>query len=129
MFKILVHFRGHPRAFSEGEVLLQFQDFREKFLSKVWISLFILYIFTSPSVQDREVSQLRQTFSPKSPSKMTPAFTILTLYLRISSAKLLGGLIWSLSRSIRKHSLSSLSTITVKFWTKEIIHYYYPHNF
>ena len=27
-------FRGHPRAFREGEVLRQFQDFREKFWSK-----------------------------------------------------------------------------------------------
>ena len=39
--------RGHPRSF------------------------YILYIFTSPSSQDREVSQLRDFFS-KSPSRMTP---------------------------------------------------------
>ena len=70
-------FRGHPGAFREGEVLRQFQDFREKFWSKFRISLYILYIFTSPSAQDREVSQLRETFSPKSPSTMTPGpFTV-----------------------------------------------------
>ena len=39
--------RGHPGALREGEVLRQFQDFREKFWSKFWISLYILYIFTS----------------------------------------------------------------------------------
>ena len=33
---------------------------------------YILYIFTSPSAQDREVSQLRENFSSKSPSRMTP---------------------------------------------------------
>ena len=65
--------RGHPRAFREGEVLQQFQSFREKFWSKFWIYLYILYIFTSPSAQDRKVSQLRETYSPKSPSRMTPA--------------------------------------------------------
>ena len=51
-----VSIRGHPRAFREGEVLQQFQDFREKFWSKFWISLYILYIFTSPSAQDMEKS-------------------------------------------------------------------------
>ena len=61
--------KSHPRALREGEVLRQFQDFREKFWSKFWISLYILYIFTSPSAQ----SQLRETFSPKSPSRMTLA--------------------------------------------------------
>ena len=64
--------RGHPRAFREGEVLRQFQDFREKFWSKFWISLYLLYVFTSPSAQDREVCQLRETFSPRLPSRMTP---------------------------------------------------------
>ena len=64
--------RGHPGAFREGEVLQQFQDFREKFWSKFWVFLYFLYIFTSPSAQDREVSKLRETFSPKSPSRMTP---------------------------------------------------------
>ena len=49
-------FRGHPGAFREGEVLRPFQDFREKFWSKFWISLYFLYIFTSPSAQDREKS-------------------------------------------------------------------------
>ena len=34
---------------SEREVLQQFQDFREKFWSKFWISLYILYIFTFSS--------------------------------------------------------------------------------
>ena len=32
--------------------------------------------FTSPSAQDREVSQLRETFSPKSPSRMTPGVVV-----------------------------------------------------
>ena len=58
---------AHPGAFREGEVLQQFQDFREKFKSKFWISLYILYIFTSPSAQDREKSQLRETFLPSCP--------------------------------------------------------------
>ena len=49
-----------------------FRIFRERFWSKFWISLYILYIFTSPSAQDREVSQLKETFSPKSPSRMSP---------------------------------------------------------
>ena len=31
----------------------------------------MLYIFTSSSAPDREVSQLRETFSPKSPFRMT----------------------------------------------------------
>ena len=64
-------YRGHPRAFREGEVLRQFQGFRKKFWSKFWISLYILYIFTSPSAPQGEVSQLRETFSPKLPSRMT----------------------------------------------------------
>ena len=51
-------------------------NFRKKFWSKFWISLYILYIFSSPSAQDREVSQLRETFSPKSPSRMTPELHI-----------------------------------------------------
>ena len=44
---------GHPGAFREGEVLQQFQDFRERFWSKFRISLYILYTFISPSAQDR----------------------------------------------------------------------------
>ena len=60
--------RGHHRALSEGEVLRQFQDFREKFWSKVWISLYILYIFTSSSAQDREKSaSLGRLFLPNRP--------------------------------------------------------------
>ena len=56
------------RAFREGEVLRQFQDFREKFWSKFWISLCILYIFTSPSAQDREKSaRLGRLFLPNRP--------------------------------------------------------------
>ena len=54
--KTLDLYRGHPGAFREGEVLQQCQDFREKFWSKFWISLYILYIFTSPSAQDRKKS-------------------------------------------------------------------------
>ena len=60
-----------------------FQDFMEKFWSKFWTSLYILYIFTSPSAQDREVSQLRETFSPKLPSRMTPDL-IATVQIQIS---------------------------------------------
>ena len=67
---ILIPFAGVILELSEREI----QDFREKFWSKFWISLHIQYIFTSPSAQDREVSQLRETFSPKLPSRMTPAF-------------------------------------------------------
>ena len=60
--------RGHPGAFREGEVLQQFQDFREKFRCKFWISLYILYIFTSPSAQDREKSaSLGRLFLPNRP--------------------------------------------------------------
>ena len=36
--------RGRPRAFRQGKVLRHFQDFREKFLSKFLISLYVLYI-------------------------------------------------------------------------------------
>ena len=43
----LMGVRGQPRAFRQGEVLRHFQDFREKFWSKFWISLYVLYIFTS----------------------------------------------------------------------------------
>ena len=58
-------YRGHPGAFREGEVMQQFLDFREKFWSKFWISLYILYIFTSPSAQDREKSaSLGRLFLP-----------------------------------------------------------------
>ena len=64
-----------PRALKQGEVLWPFQG---DVLSKFWISLYILYIFTSPSAQDKEVSQLRETFSPKSPSRMTPDPWLLT---------------------------------------------------
>ena len=60
--------KGHPGAFREGEVLQQFQDFREKFWSKFWISLYILYIFTSPTAQDREKSaSLGRLFLPNHP--------------------------------------------------------------
>ena len=60
--------RGHPRAFREGEVLRQFQDFRENFWSKFRISLYILYIFTFPSAQDREKSaSLGRLFLPNRP--------------------------------------------------------------
>ena len=79
--------RGHPEAFREGEVLRQFQDFREKFWSKFWISLYILYIFTSPSAQDMEVSQLRETFSPKLPSRMAPGHWGTLLILAYSWAR------------------------------------------
>ena len=67
-FKRAMTIRGHPRAFREGEVLHQFQDFREKFWSKFWISLYILYIFISPSAQDREKSaSLGRLFLPNHP--------------------------------------------------------------
>ena len=44
-------------------------NFREKkFWSKFWISLYILYIFTSPSAQDREKSvSLGRLFLPDRP--------------------------------------------------------------
>ena len=65
--------RGHLTAFREGEVLRQFQDFREKFWSKFWISLCILYIFISPSAQDRKKSaSLERLFLPNHPSRVTP---------------------------------------------------------
>ena len=57
-----------------GEVLRHNQDFIEKFWSKFGFP-YILYIFTSPLPQDREVSQLRD-FSPKSPSRITPGLMI-----------------------------------------------------
>ena len=63
-----IGYRGHPRAFREGEVLRQFQDFREKVLSKFLFSLYILCIFTSPSAQDREKSaSLGRLFLPNRP--------------------------------------------------------------
>ena len=43
-------------------------NFREKFESKFWISLYILHIFTSPSAQDREKSaSLGRPFLPNCP--------------------------------------------------------------
>ena len=61
-------FRGQPRAFRQGEVLRHFQDVREKFWSKFWISLYVLYIFTSPSAQNREKSaSLGRLFLPDRP--------------------------------------------------------------
>ena len=57
-------------AFREGQILRQCQDFREKFGSKFWISLYILYIFTSPSVQDREkTASLGRLFLSNRPLK------------------------------------------------------------
>ena len=47
--------RGHPRSF------------------------YILYIFTSPSSQDREVSQLRETFSPNRPLGWPLSYNLDTL--------------------------------------------------
>ena len=49
------------RQFQE-EVLVQILDF----------PIHSIHFHSSPSALDREVSQLRQTFSPKSPSRMTP---------------------------------------------------------
>ena len=51
--KLAVAFRGQARTFRQGEVL-HFLDFGEKFWSKFWISLSVLYIKTSPSAQNRE---------------------------------------------------------------------------
>ena len=66
--RFFVFCRGHPRPFKEGEVLQQFQDFREKFWSKFWISIYILYIFTSPSAQDMDKSgSLGRLFLPNRP--------------------------------------------------------------
>ena len=48
--------RGQPRLVRQEEVLRHFQDFREKFWSKFWISLYVLDIFISPSAQNREKS-------------------------------------------------------------------------
>ena len=48
--------RGQPRAFRQIEVSRHFLDFWEKFCSKFWIFLYILYIKTSPSAQNREKS-------------------------------------------------------------------------
>ena len=60
--------KGHPSPFREGEVLRQIQDFRMKIWSKFWSSLYILYIFTSPSAQDREKSaSLGRLFLPNRP--------------------------------------------------------------
>ena len=43
-------------------------NFREKFWFKFWFSLYILYIFTSPSAQDREKSaSLGRLFLPNGP--------------------------------------------------------------
>ena len=45
----------------QGEVLVQF----------FYFSIHSTH-FTSPSAQGREISQLRETFSPKLPCRMTP---------------------------------------------------------
>ena len=67
---------------SEREKFFRTQDFREKFWSNFWISLYILYIFTSPSAQDREKSaSLGRLFLPNRPlgSLLVLPVTILIL--------------------------------------------------
>ena len=63
--------RGQHKALRknrQGEVLRHFKDFGEKFWSKFWISLYVLYIFTSPSAQNREKSvNLGRLFLPIRP--------------------------------------------------------------
>ena len=56
LFRVHRLTRGQLRAFRQGEVLQHIQNFREKFWSKFWISLYVLYIFTSPSDQNTENS-------------------------------------------------------------------------
>ena len=62
---------GHPWVILElSEREMFCNNYREKFWSKFWISLYmyILYIFTSPSAQDREKSaSLRRLFFPIRP--------------------------------------------------------------
>ena len=68
MFITKLFSRGQPRAFRQGEVLRHFQDFREKFWSKFRNSLYVLYIFISPSAQNREKSaSLGRLFLPNRP--------------------------------------------------------------
>ena len=68
LYRWLINTRGQPRLVRQGKVLLHFQDFREKFWSKFWIFLYVLYIFTSPSAQNREKSaSLGRRFLPNRP--------------------------------------------------------------
>ena len=60
--------RGQARAFRQGEILKHFLDFGEKFWSQFWIFLYVLYIETSPSAQNREKwARLGRLFLPNRP--------------------------------------------------------------
>ena len=76
----LMFMRFSPKCRVLSGVILELSE-KEKFCEnfrisgrsfgkKFWISLYILYIFTSPSALDREI------FSPKPPSKMTPVLCL-----------------------------------------------------
>lgn len=54
---------------SDRETFLgKFRDFRENFWSKFWILLYVLYIYTSPSTENREKSaSLGRLFLPNHP--------------------------------------------------------------
>ena len=59
---------------SDGEKFCDiFRTLVRRFWSKFWISLYVLYIFTSPSAQNRQKSAI----SPKSPSWLSPAYIFL----------------------------------------------------
>ena len=64
--------RGHPRAFREGEVLRHVRNFREKFWSKFGF-LYRFYTFSLlPELKIGRSQPAWKTFSPKSPSRVTP---------------------------------------------------------
>ena len=73
-FPILLPFFSHHTGvsleLSDREKFCDIFSISEKFWSNVWISLYVPYIQTFPSAQNREVSQLRAPFSPKSPPRL-----------------------------------------------------------
>ena len=67
--------QGHPRAFREGEVkFASISGFQGEVLVEILdFPIYSIHFHFSLSSREGEVSQLRETFSPKSPSRMTPA--------------------------------------------------------
>ena len=66
-YQIYSKYRCHPGAFSVGEVLQQFQDFREKFWSKFWISLYIYIFSLLPQLKIGRSAVLGRRFLPNRP--------------------------------------------------------------
>ena len=88
--------RGQPRAFRQGEVLRHFLDFTEKFYSKFWIFLYVLYFsFIKTSQLKIGRSQFKETFSLESPTRLSPGKDdFLLMVYHIYSNKFPHNLFW-----------------------------------